>query len=303
MKIGAVPVPINTLASLDDLYYYLSDSRARAVVVGHEVVEKVAAVRERLPHLRQVVVVGEPTANAWSFGDLVAGQSVELQAADTHRDDPAYWLYSSGTTGLPKGVIHRHEDMVHCTGLRPARRRAIRAGRHLLGLQAVFLVWPGESLYLPLWAGGAVVLIPIGPDATTILATIERYRPTLFFSVPTSYAQVIREWEARAEKPDLSSLRLCVRRGDRSRRHLRALARANRRRDPRRHRRPRRSATSSSPMLPGVSPPGSSGQLIPGDQARLVEEDGTAVPTGDVGDLWIRAPEYRGALLEPAPAQ
>jgi benzoate-CoA ligase len=291
MKLGAVPVPINTLASVDDLYYYLSDSRARAVVVDHEFVEKVTALRERLPHLRQVVVVGEPTANTWSFGDLVGDRSVELQPADTHRDDAAYWLYSSGTTGLPKGVIHRHEDMVHCTGA---------YAQHVVGQTERDVTYSASklffsyglvnSLYLPLWAGGAVVLNPDRPDPTTILATIERYRPTLFFSVPTSYAQVIREWEAREEKPDLSSLRLCVSAGEslpapiyERWRELTAVETLD--------------GIGSTEVgyifisnFPGRSRPGSSGQLIPGYQARLVDEEGTAVVTGDVGDLWIRAP-------------
>src|SRR3954454_5511681 len=84
MKIGAVPVPINTLASVDDLHYYLGDSRARAVVVAQDLLEKLAAVRDRLPHLRHVVVVGDPADNAWSFTDVLAGRSVELAPTDTH---------------------------------------------------------------------------------------------------------------------------------------------------------------------------------------------------------------------------
>jgi benzoate-CoA ligase family protein len=291
MKIGAVPVPINTLATVDDLLYYLGDSRARVVVVGQEFAEKVAAVRDRLPYLRHVVVVGETADNAWSFADLVGGRSVELAPTDTHRDDAAYWLYSSGTTGLPKGVIHRHEDMVHCTSA---------YAQHVVGQNEQDVTYSASklffsyglvnSLYLPLWAGGAVVLSPDRPDPTTILATIERYRPTLFFSVPTSYAQVIREWEAREEKPDLSSLRLCVSAGESlpapicQRWHeLTGVETLD--------------GIGSTEVgyifisnFPGRSRPGSSGQLIPGYQARLVDEDGNAVPTGDVGDLWIRAP-------------
>jgi benzoate-CoA ligase family protein len=291
MKIGAVPVPINTLASIEDLNYYLGDSRARAVVLAHELLEKVTTVRDRLPYLQHVVVVGERTANTWSFEDLVAGQSVELQPADTHRDDAAYWLYSSGTTGLPKGVIHRHEDMVHCTGA--YAQQVVGQNEQDVTYSASKLFFSYglvNSLYLPLWAGGAVVLNPDRPDPATILATIERYRPTLFFSVPTSYAQVIREWEAREEKPDLGSLRLCVSAGESlpapiyERWHdLTGVETLD--------------GIGSTEVgyifisnFPGCSRPGSSGQLMPGYQARLVDEDGTAAPLGEVGDLWIRAP-------------
>src|SRR5438270_9544577 len=268
MKIGAVPVPINTLAGVDDLHYYLGDSRARGVVVAQDLLEKVTAVRERLAHLQQVLVVGEHADNTWSLSDLVAGQSVELQPTDTHRDDAAYWLYSSGTTGQPKGVIHRHEDMVHCTGA---------YAQHVVGQNEQDVTYSASklffsyglvnSLYLPLWAGGAVVLNPDRPDAATILATIERYRPTLFFSVPTSYSQVIREWEAREEKPDLGSLRLCVSAGEslpgpiyERWRELTDVENLD--------------GIGSTEVgyifisnVPGRSRPGSSGQLIPGYQA------------------------------------
>jgi benzoate-CoA ligase family protein len=146
-----------------------------------------------------------------------------------------------------------------------------------------------NSLYLPLWAGGAVALNPGRPDAPTILATIERYRPTLYFSVPTSYAQVIREIEGRDQPPDLSSLRLCVSAGEslpspiyERWRELTGIEVLD--------------GVGSSEIgyiaisnFPGRSRPGTSGELIPGYQARVVDEDGADVPHGEVGDLWIRS--------------
>src|SRR5581483_1167020 len=291
MKIGAVPVPINTLASAEDFLYYLGDSRARAVVLGADCLERVESIRARLPYLRHVILVGATAPDTWAYEELTARQSVELVAADTRKDDPSYWLYSSGTTGRPKGVIHRHEDMVHCT--RAYAEYVVGLTEQDLNYSASKLFFSYglvNSLYLPLWAGGSVVLNPSRPDPATILETIERYRPTIFFSVPTSYAQVIHELEARTEKPDLGSLRLCVSAGEslpaplyERWRELTGVEVLD--------------GIGSSEVgyiyisnFPGRSRPGTSGQLIPGYQARLVDEDGDAVAQGEVGDLWVRSP-------------
>jgi len=87
MKIGAVPVPINTLASAEDYLYYLGDSRARAVVLGADCLERIDSIRGRLPYLRHVILVGPTAPNTWSYDDLTAQQSVHLSPADTHKDD------------------------------------------------------------------------------------------------------------------------------------------------------------------------------------------------------------------------
>src|SRR5579884_76790 len=290
MKIGAVPVPINTLAPAQDLAYYLNDSRAKAVVLSPDCLERVEAIRPTLRYLRHVVLVGEPQPNTHSFAELVASQSTVLDAAPTSKDDAAYWLYSSGTTGRPKGIVHLHQDMVYCT--RAYAEHVIRLTADDINYSASKLFFSYglvNSLYLPLWGGGAVVLNPERPTPTTILATIERYRPTLFFSVPTSYAQVIREIEARERPPDLSSLRLCISAGEplpapiyerwRALTGIEIL-----------------DGVGSSEVgyiyisnFPGRSRAGTSGELIPGYQARVVDEAGEPVPPGEVGDLWIRS--------------
>jgi acyl-coenzyme A synthetase/AMP-(fatty) acid ligase len=111
MKIGAVPVPINLLATPSDLAYFLNDSRAKAVVVGQEFLPKIEAVRGDCRSLRYVIVAGDEPGRNLSFRDLIGKSSPKLEVFPTHKDDSSYWLYSSGTTGQPKGVIHLHHDL------------------------------------------------------------------------------------------------------------------------------------------------------------------------------------------------
>jgi benzoate-CoA ligase len=170
MKIGAVPVPINVLATSSDLRYFLQDSRAKAAVVGQEFLPKLEAVVGDCPSLRHVIVVGEEPGRNRSFRELVGGSSPKLGVFPTHKDDSSYWLYSSGTTGQPKGVIHLHHDLVYCVET---------WGRHVVDFTPDDIVYCvprlffsyglNNALYLPLYYGAAVVLSPQRQEPAVVL--------------------------------------------------------------------------------------------------------------------------------------
>src|SRR6266571_4127695 len=114
LKIGAVPIPTNTLLKPRDYEYILNDSRATVVIAGEPLVAAVEEVRPRLPDLTHVVVVGRPAAGQLAYGELVGAERPELAPAATTRDDVAFWQYTSGTTGTPKAAVHLHHDMLVC---------------------------------------------------------------------------------------------------------------------------------------------------------------------------------------------
>src|SRR5262245_15264074 len=118
IKAGVVPVPVNTLLKPHDYEYLLNDSRSRVLIVSESLLPQVQVIpRERLRHLHSVVVVGIPSYGTHAFSELMAHASSRLEPEPAGPDGAAFWLYSSGSTGNPKGCVHLHHDMVVCAQL------------------------------------------------------------------------------------------------------------------------------------------------------------------------------------------
>lgn len=213
MKIGAVPIPVNTLLKPGDYRYLLNDSRAKVVVVSRELLPNVTAVSEELMYLKHIVVVGDPADNTINFNELIKDASTELTAAATTADDPAFWLYSSGTTGFPKGAIHLHHDMVYSVECYAKNILGISENDITFSVAKLFFAYGlGNGLYFSFSVGASTVLMSERPTPENVLSAVTKYRPTLYFGVPTSYAAILQVEDIK--EYDLSSVRYCVSAGE-----------------------------------------------------------------------------------------
>ncbi|HZT09342.1 MAG TPA: benzoate-CoA ligase family protein [Chloroflexota bacterium] len=308
MKIGAVPVPINTLSERDDLAYYIEDSRAAAVIADDQFLRRLEGFPGTFRYLKRVFVLPDadssqtsasiakslgPRAAELSYRDAFAAASDELEVEPTSRDDPSYWLYSSGTTGPAKGTVHLHQDMVYCTStwLREVSKptpddRNFTASKLFTSYGLV------NGLYQPLMACNATVLMPGPPTTQAVVDTIARYRPTIFFTVPALYNNILNDHAAGKLQVDLSSVRLCISAGD-------ALPPVIYDRWLETFGIELLDGIGSTEFgyiyiqnLPGRARPGSSGQLLPGYNAKILDEDGHPVPQGEVGELYVQSPSF-----------
>jgi benzoate-CoA ligase len=291
IKIGAVAVPVNTMLRPDDYAYLLNDCRARVAIVHEELLPQIHRIpADQLRYLQHIIVVGNPSGGMHSFANLLHSSSSELEAAATSKDDAAFWLYSSGSTGFPKGCIHLQHDMV-VTSEQYAKGilRMTGEDRCFSVAKLFFAYGLGNGLYFPLAVGGTSILLPGRPHPADVFATIERHHPTLFFSVPTNYAALLTYYRDSGEEFDLSSVRYAVSAGE-------ALPASIFHRFQQRFGVEILDAIGSTEALhmfianrPGAVRPGSSGQVIPGCEARLVDDEGRPVPPGQIGDLLIRS--------------
>jgi benzoate-CoA ligase len=239
-------------------------------------------------YLRHVVVAGKPAGRAVAFDALVGRQSAALQAADTSKDDPAFWLYSSGSTGFPKGAVHLQHDMVTCAdGYAAGVLGMTEADRCLSAAKLFFAYGLGNSMYFPLRVGGQGVLYPHRPLPEPMFELIHRHRPTIFFGVPTLYAAMLQVKEAD-KRWDLSSLRLCVSAGE-------ALPEELYRRWRERFGAELLDGIGTTEILhiflsnrPGQSRAGSSGLPVPGYEAAVVDDEGRSLPRGEIGNLRVK---------------
>jgi len=197
IKIGAVPIPLNTLWKPADYGHVLHDSRAVVVIVADDLlpaIEAVPAARGR--SVRHVIAAGPgdvmQTHLHTRFSMLVRQGSDECEAEPTHRDAPAFWLYSSGSTGMPKGCVHLHHDMVVCAELFGKGILRITGADRTFSVAKLFFAYGlGNALYFPFSVGATTILWPGHPTPVNVYAVIERFRPTLFYSVPTGFAMLL----------------------------------------------------------------------------------------------------------------
>ncbi|HLJ80657.1 MAG TPA: benzoate-CoA ligase family protein, partial [Ktedonobacterales bacterium] len=295
IKIGAVPIPTNTALRPQDYQYMLNDSRARVLVVEEDIWPQIAPLRRELTSLRHVVVVargsgasGASTADASvDYDALVAGARPELETAPTIRDDAAFWLYSSGSTGFPKGCVHLQHDMHVCTELYAKPTLSLTPDDITFSAAKLFFAYGlGNGLYFPLAVGASAVHFPGRVTPESAFQAINDFHPTIFFGVPTLYAGMLAMPDA-ASRFDTSSLRLCVSAGESLPPDL-----FNRWRD--RFGVEILDGIGSTEILhifisnqAGKVKPGSTGTLVPGYEARIVDEQGQPVARGEIGNLLI----------------
>ncbi|MDE2571329.1 MAG: benzoate-CoA ligase family protein [bacterium] len=273
---GAVAVPLNTLLTPQDYAAILTDCEARTVVVD--------------PKLADASSFSPPGCAKWDGAHLLA--QVERAKpregyAQTHRDAFAFFLYSSGTTGEPKGVVHLHHDAWICARTYGEQILRLRPDDRAFSIAKLFFAYGlGNAQYFPMDVGAACILYAGRPTPDAVFEQVARHKPTLFFAVPTAYAQMLAAMDAGA-KADFSSVRACVSAGEalpapiferwRERTGLEIL-----------------DGIGSTEIChifltnaPGACKPGSSGRAVPGYRVRVVDEQGAELPDEGIGDLLV----------------
>ena len=280
IRAGIIPVAVNTSLTGKDFQYMLSDSRAKALIVSEALLPQFKPFLDELPFLRHVIVSGS------SFNDVLAKGKPTLAPAPTLCDDACFWLYSSGSTGLPKGTVHAHSSMIETAELYARGVLGLKDSDVVFSAAKLFFAYGlGNSLSFVLAAGAGAVLMAERPTPAAVFKRLIETKPTFFYGVPTLYAGMLAS-QNFPRRQDLA-LRICVSAGEalppqiaasfKQRTGLEIL-----------------DGIGSTEMLhiflanrPGDFRYGTTGKAVPGYLLRLVDERSHPVKPGELGELEI----------------
>ena len=286
-KIGAVAVMVNPQFKAEEVAAVLDYTRATVAVVGAASLEAFAAAAPRARRLKHLLVADGPAGRHASFDELAARVPDTLENEPTHRDDPALWLFSGGTTGRPKAVVQTHLSYANTTELYAKGTMGYRESDVTLSVPKLFFGYAtGANLFFPFAVGAASVLFPERPTADVLFEQIRRHRPTILINVPTMVNQMLAHPSALEQ--DLTCLRFSISAGEALPAEL--------------YHRWRR--TFGVELLDGLGTaemwhifitnragevkPGTLGRAVEGFEVKVADDDGRELPAGEVGALWVK---------------
>jgi acetyl-CoA synthetase len=214
VRAGLVPLLINTLTPPDLLQFYLSDSGATVAVADAEFCVRFDAEGCKDTLLRTLIVVNGAASDHAAPNTVVAenwlqGFPTDLAEADTHRNEMAFWMYSSGSTGRPKGIVHLQHDMAYSEAAFARHVLKLKPDDICFSVPKIFFAYGfGNSITFPFTVGAATLLLPGQPKPAAIFEAIARFRPSVFFGLPTLYTSLTKADGAAAA--DFSSLRMAL---------------------------------------------------------------------------------------------
>jgi benzoate-CoA ligase family protein len=304
IRIGAVAVPSNPGLRRAEFALFLRESAARVAIVHASALPEFPSAEGGPAPPPKLVLVGATTAPPVDWDRWMAESDPDCPAAVTSPQDPAFWLWTSGSTGHPRAAVHRHGDWRPCW--EGYARGVLGIGPHdvcFSAAKAFHAYGLGNGTVFPLAAGARTIYLPSRPTPETIFDHLGQDRPTLFFAVPTMYAALLAQLD-RVPGLELHELRYCVSAGEPlpgelfRRWHARFGVEIL-------------DGIGSTEMLhiylsarPGRVRPGSTGSPVEGYAVRVVDEAGGDAPTGTLGDLWVRGPSLasgygEGSKLRP----
>jgi 4-hydroxybenzoate-CoA ligase len=298
VRAGSVALPLNTFLTVPQYSYILTDSRASTLVAAAPLAQAIWPVIENLPHLKTIILVGAieddkagfPGRGVRLFEDVLAQASGKPFTADTLSDEVAFWMYTSGSTGDPKGVKHVHSSLVATAKLMGQGILGITENDVVHSASKLFFAYGlGNAMSFPLSVGATAALWPERPSPEGVFEMMRKHRPTIFYGVPSLYTALLAHSEI-CKGAGSDRLRLCVSAGEALPAHIGERWRDVVGVDV-------LDGLGSTELLntflsnrPGDIRYGSTGKPVPGYDMRIVDDTGRELGVNEIGELIVHGP-------------
>jgi len=295
IRAGVIPIPLNTLLTPEQYAYIIEDSRAEVIFISPELIPSISPILQKLTWLRLAIVTGDDKKtsnigklNVHRSSDVLASGTPEVWNAPTISDEIAFWLYSSGSTGEPKGVRHIQSSLIATAKLFGQDVMGIKPNDVVFSAAKLFFAYGlGNSMSFPMSVGATTILLKDRPTPDLVLEVMKRENPTIFYGVPTLFGALLNHKDI-GKGAGSSKLRLCTSAGEALPANLGERWRTITGVDI-------LDGIGSTEMLhifvsnrPGDICYGTSGRPVPGYDAKIIGEDGKELGDGEIGELVVR---------------